>query len=471
MPADDRPNLLFVFADQLRARDIDHPAHPLITPAYDRLCAGGTRALNAVSNCPVCTPARAMLLTGQYPLTNRVIVNDLPLPEDALTVGEVLRDAGYRTGYIGKWHLDGVPRHGFTPPGPRRHGFDYWAVSNCQHDYYHGYYYRDDPRQITIDGYEPEHQTSLACDFLAVDDPRPFALFLSWSPPHNPFDQVPAWYRDLYPPELIELLPNVAPPDDQALNPAWPARSLGRLDDPRATTALYYAAISALDLQLMRLLEALEQHRLTERTLTVYTSDHGEMLWSHGRVRKQQPWDESVGIPFVAHWPGVIRAGADRTECFSIADMAPTLLSLLGLRVPEGMEGTDCAAAFRGEAMARPTSSFIMDLVPGDEAWVQAVPEWRGVRTERHTYARLADGTPWVLYDNLSDPYQQTNLAGRPQAAAVQAALEAELQGWLQRCGDPFTSGFDLLRQLGLVPLWNLRERELQGARGRFLED
>ncbi|MBI2301279.1 MAG: sulfatase-like hydrolase/transferase [Armatimonadetes bacterium] len=196
----DRPNLLFVFADQLRAREIDDPRHPLITPAYDRLRAEGTRCVNAVSNCPVCTPARAMLLTGQYPLANRVTVNDVPLPEDAVTIGSLLKRAGYRTGYIGKWHLDGVPRGKFTPPGPRRHGFDTWRVHNCIHDYLRSAYYADTPELLPVPGYEPEFQADLCCNFLRQQSEDPFCLFLSWGPPHNPYEQVPDWYQRLYPP-------------------------------------------------------------------------------------------------------------------------------------------------------------------------------------------------------------------------------------------------------------------------------
>ncbi|MCC7491268.1 MAG: sulfatase [Fimbriimonadaceae bacterium] len=471
MPASDRPNVLFVFADQLRSRDIDHPAHPLLTPAYDRLRAEGTRCVNTVANCPVCTPSRAMLLTGQYPLTNRVPVNDIPLPDDALTIGELTRDAGYRTGYIGKWHLDGVPRSKFTPPGPRRHGFDYWAVHNCIHHYLASSYYRDTPDLLPIPGYEPEFQTDLACDFLAQPSDQPFCLFLSFGPPHNPFQLLPRWYRDLYDPQRLALAPNVQPPDPLGLRDGAPPQALGRLDDVRLAHAQYYGAISALDHQLMRLLEALDASGQAANTIVVYTSDHGEMLWSHGRVRKQQPWDEAAKIPFVVRWPGEVPAGADHPVCFSIADFTPTLLGMLGLEVPATMQGSDLSATLRGRSAAGPRSSFLLDLMAVDEGLTQNVAEWRGVRTARHTYARWADGRPWLLYDNVADPDQLHNLAGSPGHQALTAALEAELQGWLTRTGDGFKLGLEHLVDLGLASLWNARERELHGERGRFLEE
>ncbi len=124
------------------------------------------RMTHAYANTPVCTASRAMLLTGLYPAANRVVANDLPLPTELPTLGDIFRGAGYRTGYIGKWHLDGVPRNKWTPPGPRRHGFEEWAAYNCSHDYYRAdKYYRDQPAPIRIDGYEPEIQTNLALDF------------------------------------------------------------------------------------------------------------------------------------------------------------------------------------------------------------------------------------------------------------------------------------------------------------------
>ncbi|NUP98692.1 MAG: sulfatase [Armatimonadetes bacterium] len=469
MPA--RPNLLFVFADQLRARELDDPTHPLLTPAYDRLRAEGSRCPNTVANCPVCTPSRGILLTGQYPFSNRVLCNDLPLPESAVTVGDVLQAAGYRTGYIGKWHLDGVPRAKFTPPGLRRHGFQTWAVHNCIHRYLDSAYYGDTPELRPIPGYEPEFQTDLACEFLAEGGEQPFCLFLSWGPPHNPFEQVPRWYQGLYPPEALALPGNLTAPDRLAHNPDYPPNALQRLDDPRLALSRYYAAITALDQQLMRLLEKLDQRDLAANTVVVYTSDHGELLWSHGRLRKQQPWDEAVRVPFVIRWPEAIPAGVDRPGCLSLVDLAPTLLSLLGCEVPAAMEGSDLAAYLRAETEQAPSSSFIMDLMPVDEGLAQNLRPWRGVRTARHTYARWLDGRCWLLYDNLADPDQRCNLAELPEHSGLRSALEAELQGWMRRAGDDGLPGEELLRRLGLARLWNDRERELHGSRARLLEE
>ena len=127
---DRQPNLLYVFADQMRAHDCGFMGNEQVrTPTMDRMARRGVVFENAVSSCPVCTPYRASLLTGRYPLACRTAMNDVRLPVDELCIAEVLGDAGYETGYIGKWHLDGPYRGGFIPPGPRRQGFQYWAAN------------------------------------------------------------------------------------------------------------------------------------------------------------------------------------------------------------------------------------------------------------------------------------------------------------------------------------------------------
>ncbi|MCD6351602.1 MAG: sulfatase [Armatimonadetes bacterium] len=459
------PNLLFVFGDQMRVMDMGCAGNPDVqTPTMDRLAREGTRFSRAYANCPVCPPSRASLLTGLYPMTCRTVANDLPLPTEFAGIGETLRRAGYRTGYIGKWHLDGVPRSRFTPPGERRHGFEYWAVWNCAHNYFAGKYYLDTDEPIPIEGYEPAGQTDLALGFLeeAAAGDKPFALFLSWGPPHNPYRQVPEHYRQMYDPEAITLRPNF-----RELPPDYP--TLGPETDPRRALADYYAHITALDEQLGRLLDALERLGQADDTIVVFTSDHGDMLWSQGRLRKQQPWEESISIPFLVRWPGQVPAGREVTGLLSVVDMAPSLLSLMGVEAREPMEGADLAGVFLGDEGPMPESVFLMDVVTMDEAHAQGLREWRGVRTQRYTYARFADGEPWVLYDNEADPYQLNNLATDPGAEGLRRELEEQLQQWLKLTKDECLPWQEVIRRLGLVELWNAREQELHPHDPRLL--
>jgi arylsulfatase A-like enzyme len=465
MPAGvDRPNLLFVFADQMRGMDMGCAGNPQVqTPHLDRLAREGTRLARAYANCPVCSPSRAILLSGRHAIATGVVANDLPLPTDLPTIGRCLEAAGYRTAYIGKWHLDGVPRSKWTPPGPRRHGFAFWAAYNCSHAYLRAQYYRDSPEPVAVAGYEPAAQTDLLLEFLETGDGRPFAAFLSWGPPHDPYEQVPEEYARRYDPAALRLRPNVRP------IPPGPG-DLSRGRDPRQTLAYYYAHITALDEQLGRILDHLDRRGLARDTIVVFTSDHGDMLWSQGRMMKQQPWEESIHIPLLLRWPGRVPAGRTVYDLIGVVDLMPTLLGLLGLPPPPGVQGTDLSAMVLGRVPGTVHEVYLYDLVTVDQSLAQGIPEWRGLRTARYTYARTRQG-PWLLYDNERDPYQLDNLVGRPEAAEVQRRLDAALDRWLHATGDPFVDGLELIRRLGLAAAWNARERALHPEAPRLVPE
>jgi arylsulfatase A-like enzyme len=422
-----RPNIVFCFADQWRAEATGYAGNPDVrTPQLDALAAQGVVFTTAVANCPVCTPYRASLLTGRYPLSTGMFLNDLRLPEGETTVAHLLGAAGYDTAYIGKWHLDGAERSAFTPPGPRRGGFAFWAAGNCTHDYMHSRYYRDTPAPLHWPGYDADAQTDLAIEYIATHGAqRPYCLFLSWGPPHNPFDMPPD-YRARYDPASLALRPNVARADREEL-------------------AGYYAHISALDDNLGRLVAAIDASPCCAETILVFTSDHGDMLGSQGAYRKQWPWDESVLVPLVWRYPRYQGAPRRESAPFSVVDMLPTLLSLAEVPVPPACEGTDLAHLIVGGAGPRPVSALIEVIAPFCES---QGPEWRGVRTERHTYVESLAG-PWLLYDNARDPYQLRNCVADANCAALRDALREDLHRWLARTGDSFLPAAEHIAQWG----------------------
>jgi len=438
---DRKPNLLFVFADQMRQQDCGFMGNTQVrTPTMDRMAEDGVVFENAVSTCPVCTPYRASLLTGKYPLACRTAMNDVRLPVDELSIAEVLGDAGYATGYIGKWHLDGSYRGGFTPPGPRRQGFDFWAANECTHAYMNTFYYRDDPEPIYIDGYSADGFTDIAIDFIDDHVDEPFSLFISWAPPHNPYHAMPEKY-DRYDPAEIELRPNTE-------------------EFAREDIAGYYGHITALDRNLGRLLLELEEQGIADDTIVVFTSDHGDMLGAQGLQRKQKPWDESIMVPWVMQWANGLPSGLRTDTLLNVPDIMPTLLSLMGVEIPDTVQGYDLSRAARNEGGIEPTSAYIANPMPfpGDQHDGGA---WRGVRTKTHTYVEGESG-PWLLYDNAADPYQQMNLIDSPDAERLRHELHAELVGWMDEIDDDGASKDELVARFGyevdergVVPYYN----------------
>ena len=474
-------NLLFVLCDEMRGCDMGCAgALDVRTPNMDRLAGEGVSFVNAISNCPVCTPARGTILTGVHALRHRALANDMPIRADLPTMGTILRDAGYAAGYIGKWHLDGAQRDVFTPPGPRRLGFDdHWAVWNCHHDYLERRYYGDTPEVRHIEGYEPVWQTDEAIRFMERRRDDPFALVLSWGPPHGPLELVPDEYRLMYDPAKLTLRANVDPERTprEYLSTAVPPwnptegcrnRTEGDIEQRiRESLASYYGAITALDDNVGRLLAALERLDLVENTIVVFTSDHGGQYWSQRHIRKQQPWEETIRIPMIMRAPGRFPRGKATPVPTGLVDLLPTLLELLNVESPGGMDGASVVDAVLEQTP--PARSVLFGIpVPVDGVTQEGVDRgWRGVRTQRHTFAQWEDGSPWVLYDNERDPYQLKNLIEIADASRLRVEMEDELERQLERANDPFLTWQEHVRQCDVVEEWNLRERTCNSLAAR----
>ncbi|OHB80750.1 MAG: sulfatase [Planctomycetes bacterium RBG_16_55_9] len=440
----DGPNLIFVFADQWRAQATGYAGNKAVkTPNLDKLAEESVNFTNAVSGCPVCSPYRASLLTGRYWLTHGIFYNDKPLNPDATTIGKVYRQAGYKTAYIGKWHVDGHGRSSFIPK-ERRQGFEFWRVCECTHDYNHSLYYGDVPEKKYWPGYDAIAQTREAQQYIrqhansSTSSPSksPFALFVSWGPPHNPYQTAPEKYRKMFPdPSEIPLRPNV--PDS--------LRSQAQEE-----LAGYYAHIAALDDCIGDILSTIDECGIEKNTIFVFTSDHGDMLHSHGQTRKQKPWEESVRVPFIVRYPAAHGKAGRRVDMpINTPDIMPTLLGLSGLAIPKSVEGGDFSGVVTGTRSLDNDAALIMCPVPFHEwGYRRGGREYRGVRTRRYTYVRDLNG-PWLLYDNQADPYQLMNLCNSPENAQIQQELEKQLSRRLEETNDKFLTGSEYMA------LWN----------------
>ena len=460
-----RPNLVFVFPDEFRRHAMGFMKQdPVMTPNLDRMAAAGMVFTHAISNRPICSPYRAMLMTGQYPESNRVLWNcnsatrkwDNALNEKSRCFSDVLRDAGYSAGYIGKWHLDSPERPYVEPPRrdgttwdtytrpERRHNFDFWYAYGVYDlhltpHYWTTYAKKDEKKEVRE--WSTKHETDVAIEYIRNRDAQhrkpdePFALFVSFNPPHFPFELVPKKYVDMYEGKTHKDLLN-RPNVDLTLNRR-------NTQTAKKQVKNYFAAVTGVDEQFGRILDCLKQEGLEEDTIVVFTSDHGEMMGSHNMMGKGSWHEESVGIPLLVRWPGKVTPGRDDL-LMGVPDMMPSLLGLMGLghRVPESVEGKDYSAVMLGKPMARPDSavylnyaSFLQVESPSD----RAIQGERGVRTHQYTYVvkRSRDRREHeILHDNWEDPYQLRNIAD--EHPELKAQLKAKLDQWLARLNDPW---------------------------------
>lgn len=441
-PRPGRPNVIWVFGDQHRAQALGCAGDPnLHTPHIDRLAASGVTFTAAVAGTPLCCPFRGSLLTSRYP-HQCVPAHQAQMPPDQPTIATAFREAGYRTAYFGKWHVDGFQERGgraamhIVPP-ERRGGFDDWLGyenNNSQWDsWVHGgvgaaaVHYR-------LPGYETDALTDLLRDYLAAraGEQRqaaaaPFFAVLSVQPPHDPY-VAPAEWMARHTPGEVQLRANVPP---------VPAI----VEQARRELAGYYAMIENLDWNLGRIRATLDQAGIADNTLIVFFSDHGDMHGSHGQFRKTAPWEEAIRVPCIIGG-GVPFYGAKTGRVpipVNHVDIAPTTLGLCGLQPPPWMGGTDYSAHFvRGRAPgAEPDSAYLQLCVPTGHAGSVDRP-WRGVVTRDGWKYVCLEGQPWLLFNLNEDPYELANHAHDTRYAQRRRQLQDRLGEWVRVTGDTF---------------------------------
>lgn len=465
-PSGKKPNLLMVFPDEMRTHAMEFMQQDRThTPNINKFAKQGTVFKEAVSNFPLCTPFRGMLMTGQYPIRNGIQGNShTPLPgkfggsdfgielnKHALTWSDIMKGEGYSMGYIGKWHLD-TPEAPFVPsynnpmegkywndwtPPERRHGFDFW-YSYGTYDLHMNpiYWTNETPRDkpLQINQWSPEHEADIAIKYLRNegnkyrDNDKPFSLVVSMNPPHSPYDQLPKKYLERYKDETSRSL-NTRP------NVQW---------DKEYTEGYgptffkeYLAMVNGVDEQFGRIIDELDRLQLTEETLVVFFSDHGSCMGSNGKPTKNTHYEESMRVPMIFRWPGKVAVQFDDL-LFSAPDIYPTVMGLMGMEelIPDTVEGTNFAKTVRGESGdKRPTSQLYTFIPYGAQSYGR-----RGIRTERYTLVadrRIGKPLSFVLHDNVQDPYQMQNIADQ-HPDLIHKLVEEELLPWLEYTGDPW---------------------------------
>ena len=424
----EKTSVLFILADQLRARSLPlYGEHQIETPHLDRLARKGVTFTHAVSTCPVCTPYRAMLVTGRHPQTTGHLINSTRTRHTEISIADAFAHQGYRTGWIGKWHLhtgawpgQNVPD--WVPEGRDRLGFQHWRAYNMHMVYDDGYVNGDDWNYYRWEGYETHGLNQYAFEFLDEVGDDPFCLFVSPHQPHwTPYRFAPdECYARL--PDELDLPPNV--PEDKR------AESLEMYRH-------YLAMVLALDDMVGDLLDHLEQTGKAENTLVVFTSDHGSQVGAHGinPWNKKQPYQESVHIPLIVRLPGVVDGGRTNDTLTAPVDLFPSICDLCGVPIPRTVEGIDLADAWKGVPGAVEQEAVLTMNFSSKYDYFADGQEWRGVRSKRYSYAKWLSGTE-SLYDLVADPLEMENLAQDPAHADLLAHMREELSRLQARRGD-----------------------------------
>lgn len=418
----DRPNILFLFSDEHRWRSMGHTGMPeLQTPHMDAMAREGLSLTHCIANNPVCVPYRAMLLSGLWSQRNTAVSNGVFFDRSMIgkrhpTLGHTISNAGYRTGYIGKWHLGGdtSPKAGFETFLEWHRHDDHWNSSWSD--------VMQNPEVETVyDGYNAVGMTDQALQFIdgVATDERPFFLMLSWNPPHFRWDDAPTGDAALY-------------PNGRLSTPANAPDSLTHDLEYRH----YHAHITAVDRELGRILEKLDTLGLRENTIVIYTSDHGSGWHSNGYFSKPHPTDEVVRVPGMIQGPG-IEAGRTISAPIGTLDLHATLCGWAGTEPASGCPGQDISRAISGETGARlPDAQLISNPVNPSvyfrRIFHEEVPRtdhipFRGIRTVEMTYVVTVTREE-MLYHHGQDPDQLRNLAADPAYAEEKTALRQRLR-------------------------------------------
>jgi arylsulfatase A-like enzyme len=457
------PNVLFIMTDDQRQDALSIYGNRILrTPNMDRVGAGGARFDQAFVTNSLCAPSRASLLTGLYSHAHGVITNgggplyyNQPgLGPEQNTFVHLLRNAGYHTALMGKWHLRSGPT-----------GFDRWVIFPSQGLYHDpdliagsGDLPREQGVRLRFRGHADDVVGDLALEFLRTRPrDRPFCLLYQFKSPHRAwmpaerfahvFDDVdiplPRTYEDRLDPEALRnaemALADMPDFAQRGVDPSLPAEERKRLNLEHLVKN-YYRVLLSVDENVGRVLDELDAQGIAEDTIVVYTSDNGFFLGEHGLFDKRLMYEPSIRVPLLVRYPRRIGAGTvDASRMVLNVDVAPTLLELTGVPVPGWMHGQSLVPLLEGR-VAQWRDAFWYEFweYPAEHC----IRKHRGIRTARWKLLHFWEQPEeWELFDLEADPDETTNLAGRPEHADTVARLAQQLAVLRAETGDTDAPG------------------------------
>lgn len=419
----DQPNIVFILSDNCRWDTMGFMGHPFIqTPGLDQLAREGLVFRNAFHPTPLCSPSRASILTGTYAHTHGVLNNHIPWTGQKTTFLEYMKSSGYDTAFIGKWHMpgNGLPKMSYLDL------FVSYTYREGQGSYYNCPLIVNGKTQPTTGKYITEEVTDYAIDFIQknqskpTNDRKPFCLYLSHRTAHPPFIS-PQGIKGMYRKERVPLPEEIDPWFSRTNGNVFQGIMMGSYQNQYRK---YCETITAMDRDIERLVDAIDELGLKNNTVVIYAGDDG-MLWGEHRCHGiREPYEPSIRIPFIVRAPWLINdKGGDRDQMILNIDIAPTLLDIAGVSVPSDMEGTSILPMLRNKA------------IPGREVcllefwkyYPENTPSYVGVRTKQYKYIEYEKGREPMLFDLLADPEEKHNIYQTPEGLKLLPDLKALL--------------------------------------------
>jgi len=436
-----RPNVLVIFTDDQRWDALSAAGHPFLkTPHLDRLAREGVRFTNAFCTTSLCSPSRASMLSGLYAHAHGVLNNFTDFPDALPSYPKRLRESGYETAYVGKWHM------GEASDDPRP-GFDFWMSHKGQGNYFDTAFNINGTRDV-LKGYYTTRVTEKAIEWLRKPRSKPFCLILGHKASHGPFHPEPKYDKTF---AATEIRRPATAADYGPVKPAWvkervttwhgidgPIYKACGFKDYEDFVRGYYATLLSVDDSVGQLYAALESMGVLEDTLLVFTTDNGFLLGEHGAVDKRAMWEESIRVPMIVRYPRLVSGPKLVHEMVLHIDLAPSILEICGARPLEKVHGMSWKRLLEGRT------------TPWRESWFYAydyekefpyTPNVRGIRTKEWKFIHYphGDGGPdrhkAELYNLRADPLETQNLIHDAASARTLEDLRAQLTALMQSVG------------------------------------
>lgn len=453
LKAQEKPNLIIIHTDEHNFRTLScyqdimtedqafvwGKGNNVDTPNIDKIANEGAICTSYYASSPVCTPSRASLVTGLYPQATGAPKNGLHLDEDVPTFAKVLRDAGYATSYVGKWHLAGHEKYTFGIED--NGGFD--DNTYMMRGGHAPYFQLKDGEVIAGIGDKAaaklpkdevialtDYFTDKTLEILERDKNKSFALMLSIPDPHTP-DYAKPPYNTMYK-DMDLQAPKTMASEYTAVKPIWAKggkkdKNEGKEFDAEALRQ-YFGQVKHIDDSVGRILSFLEENSLTENTIIIFTADHGDMFFEHNRRNKGVPYEASAKIPFVIRYPEKIKAGKVINTAYTNVDFAPTILSLMDVKNNVDFHGMDTSEDFLNNKKEI-TGDRITYYAKSGGWWVCAIDD-------RYKLVIDKKEVPY-LFDLQVDPDELVNFYYNPNYKKIAKKLQKELFVQLKKFDEP----------------------------------